>query len=114
MAGASPPTPTFVEISTQVLYYFGLSTAFGIGMAVAALTIPQRKGGEVARRVRGFALPAGALVAVTGVVHFAVASGGRGGTDTGRVELQIGGYVLVLLSLVGLALRGTRTMGAVL
>jgi putative copper export protein len=114
MAGSAPPTPTVVEVSTQVLYYFGLSTAFGIGMAVSALTIHQRNGGEVARRVRGFALPAVALVAITAVLHFAAASGGRGSTDTGRIALQVGGYALVLVSLIVLALRGTRTVGAVL
>src|ERR1700712_1926250 len=103
MAGASPPTPTFVEISTQVLYYFGLSTAFGIGMAVAALAIPQCRGGEVARRVRGVALPAVALVTITAVLPFAAAPGGRGGNDAGPIELQAGGYALVLVGLVGLA-----------
>jgi len=114
MASSAPPTPAFVEVSTQVLYYLGLSTAFGIGMAVAALTIPQHRGGELARRVRGFALPAVVLVAITAVVHFTAASGGRGGADTGRIALQAGGYALILMSLIGLALRGTRTVGAVL
>ena len=37
MAGFAPPNPTLVEVGAQVLYYLGLSTAFGIGMAVARL-----------------------------------------------------------------------------
>jgi putative copper export protein len=113
MAGSAPPTPTFVETSAQVLYYLGLSTAFGIGMTVAALTIPQYRGGAIARRVRGFALPAVALVVITAVVHFAAAPGGRGGNDGERSVLQAGGYVLVILGLVAMRLRGNRTAGAV-
>ena len=113
MAGFTPSTPTFVEVSAQVLYYLGLSTAFGIGITVAALTIPQRRGGEVARRVRGFALPAVALVVITAVVHFAAAPGGRGGTDGVRSMVQAGGYALVILGLVAMRLRDSRTVGAV-
>lgn len=114
MAGSAPPTPTFVEVSAQVLYYLGLSAAFGIGLAVAVLTIPQARGGEIARRVRHFALPAVALVLVTAIVHFAAAPSARGGTDVERSVLQAGGYALILLGLVGLRWRGTRVAGAVL
>ena len=114
MTGFAPPTPTLVEVSAQVLYYLGLSTAFGIGMAVAALTIPQSHGGEVARRVRGFALPAVALVVITAVVHLTTAPSGHEATESARSALQAGGYALVLLGLIGLRLRGTRTSGAVL
>jgi putative copper export protein len=114
MAGSAPPTPTFVEVSAQVLYYLGLSTAFGIGMAIAALTIPQRRGGHIARLVRGFALPAAAWVVTTAVVHFAAAPKGRDGNDFKLNALQAGGYVLIVLGLVALRFRGTRTAGAVL
>jgi putative copper export protein len=114
MAGSAPPTPTFVEVSAQVLYYLGLSTAFGIGMAIAALTIPQCRGGEVARRVRGFALPAVAWVVITAVVHFAAAPNGRGDSGFELNAAQAGGYVLIVLGLVGLRFRGTRPAGAVL
>ena len=34
MAGFAPPNPTLVEVGAQVLYYLGLSTAFGIGMVL--------------------------------------------------------------------------------
>ena len=114
MAGSAPPNPTLVEVGAQVLYYLGLSTAFGIGMAVAVLTIPQTRGGEVAARVRQFALPAVAVVVLTAVVHFAAAPGGSGGTDVELSALQAGGYALILLGLVAMRLRGTRTAGAVL
>lgn len=69
----SVPTPPLTDIVTEVLYYLGLSVPLGIGVSIAALAVPEIRGGVVAARVRTFALPAAAFVAFTGALQFVAA-----------------------------------------
>ena len=112
MSGPLPPTPTFLEESTQVLYYLGLSSALGIGLAVAALTIPRSCGGLVSERIRRLALPAAFLVTMSAVLHFFTTLHGEPDSARPVDVVQAGGYVLTVAGLIWLWKRGSRLAGS--
>ncbi len=137
LAANTPPAPEASEIITNVLYYLGLSAAVGIGLTLAYLAIPEDRGGIVAARARRVVLPVAVVVAVTAIIQFAGAAAssaglswmhglapsvlsdfvhsgpGRGSSiGAGTLALiQMGGYVALVATLVGLYLRPGRLLG---
>ena len=104
MAG-TPPAPDIIEVVGQVLYYLGLSTAVGLGMAVAVLTAPRRNG-VLRDRLRRLALPVAGFVALTAVVH--LAAGGR--VDTMAVR-QASAYLVTVALILRVRLRDSKIIG---
>ncbi|WP_216897285.1 CopD family protein [Nocardia alni] len=135
LAASAPPRPAAAMVLvSSVLYYLGLSFAAGTGLVLAVLS-PVRRGGAVAVTVRRMAVPVAGLAAVTGVLKFVAqaakaAKVGVGDGFSGRVLsefvhaapghgevlgagaislIRLGGYVLLVAALVGLAVWGART-----
>jgi len=65
----APPAPALLDVVTGVLDHLGLATAVGVGLTIAALAMPEERGGVVAPRVRRLAVPAAVVVAVAVVLH---------------------------------------------
>lgn len=95
-----------------MLYYLGLSSALGVGLAIAALTIPQSRGGLASQRIRRLALPAAILVTVSAVLHFFTALHGEPGSARPVDVVAAGGYVAIVTSLIWLWKRGSRLAGS--
>lgn len=112
MAGAGPPAPSLVDIGTEVLQWLALSVPLGVGMTVAALAMPEERGGVVAKRVRTLALPAAVLVLITALVKVLTAGAGRSGAAHAGLlaALQIGGLVLAGVGLVLVWRRPSRPL----
>ncbi len=135
LAAGAPPRPAVAMVLvSSVLYYLGLSFAAGTGLVLAILS-PVRHGGAVAVAVRRMVLPVAGLAAITGVLKFVAqaakqakvgvgdgfsgrvlsefihtAPGGGEEFGAGTVSLiRLGGYVLLAVALVGVAVWGTRT-----
>ncbi|WP_141564378.1 CopD family protein [Mycolicibacterium palauense] len=132
MPESAPPTPALSEILLEVLYYLSLSVPAAIGITVAALAIPEARGGVVSRRVRALAAPAAVFVIAVAVLQFlsAVARFGhtglvgaasmgvvsefvasppsRGSAGGATTLAQFGIFVLVAAGLVGMRSRDSR------
>ena len=111
MTGAPPPL-TGIDVAVQVLYYLGLSSAVGVGLTVAVLTVDFRRGGILVQRVMRMALPLAVLVVVSAVVHvFATPQRDGGGGIDSTVLVQAAGYASVLAAMAWVRLRGNRFAG---
>ncbi|MDY6809482.1 MAG: CopD family protein [Actinomycetota bacterium] len=139
LAIQTPPDPDLGEIAATALYYLGLSAATGVGLTLAYLIPRSGPGGILAGRAHRIVLPVTVFVAITGVLELVTGevkgeSEGRAGTGPGGGDglgpgggdgngpgttldpdvvsvIQWGGYVLLVLALVGLYLRSGRAFG---
>lgn len=97
MSTAAPPAPPLVDVVSGVLDHLSLASAVGVGLTVAALAMSEDRGGVVAPRVRGLAMPVGMLVALTVVLHVVVPSTKR---QDGVTLAETVGYAMVAIGLL--------------
>lgn len=91
------PAPALLDVATGVIDHLGLSMAVGVGLTIAALAMPEERGGVVAPRVRSLALPAAVLVALTAVLHVVTPAAKH---QSAAALTQTAAYALVVVGLL--------------
>lgn len=99
---AMPPAPAPLEVVSGLLDHLSLSAAVGVGLTVAALAMPEERGGVVAGLVRRLTVPAAAIV-VLGALTNVLAGNERGSAETA-------GYAVVTVGLLLMRWQRSRRL----